>query len=204
MFKDIYKILIENKVVSVVRTNSYEEAKEISEASINGGIKIVEITMSVPNATKLIGELKDKYKDIFVGAGTVLHKNEVDNCIKSNADFIVSPCFDEEIIEYCKEREILIIPGIMTMSEVNKAKKNGLEFIKVFPANVVGKDFIGAVKSIFPNLKIMPTGGVSKDNIDEWFKSGVDCIGIGSDLNKFYKTSGFDGVKNYCRAIIEE
>ncbi|QLY80663.1 bifunctional 4-hydroxy-2-oxoglutarate aldolase/2-dehydro-3-deoxy-phosphogluconate aldolase [Clostridium intestinale] len=204
MFNKIYKTLIENKVVAVVRTNSYEEAKEISEGAILGGFKVIEITMSVPNATKLIGELKEKYNDLCIGAGTVLSKEEVDGCIENKVDFIVSPCFDEEIIEYCKEKKTLIIPGLMTMSEVNKARKLGLEFIKVFPGNVVGKAFVGAVKSIFPELKIMPTGGVNKENINEWFKVGADCTGIGSDLNKAYKVNGFDGVKNYCESVIEE
>lgn len=204
MFNKIYETLIGNKVVAVVRTNSYEEAKEISEGAILGGFKVIEITMSVPDAPKLIGELKEKYNDLCIGAGTVLSKNEVDECIKNKVDFIVSPCFDEEIIEYCKEKKTLIIPGLMTMSEVNKARKLGLEFIKVFPGNVVGKAFVGAVKSIFPNLKVMPTGGVNKENINEWFNSGANCTGIGSDLNKAYKVNGFDGVKNYCEGVIEE
>lgn len=204
MFNKIYKTLIENKVVAVVRTNSYEEAKEISEGAILGGFKVIEITMSVPNATKLIGELKEKYKNLCIGAGTVLSKDEIDGCIENRADFIVSPCFDEEIIEYCKEKKTLIIPGLMTMSEVNKARKLGLEFIKVFPGNVVGKAFVGAVKSIFPDLKVMPTGGVNKENINEWFISGANCTGIGSDLNKAYKANGFDGVKNYCMGVVEE
>lgn len=204
MFNKIYKTLIENKVVAVVRTNSYEEAKEISEGAILGGFKVIEITMSVPNATKLIVELKEKYNDLCIGAGTVLSKNEVDECIKNEADFIVSPCFDEEIIEYCKEKKTLIIPGLMTMSEVNKSRKLGLEFIKVFPGNVVGKAFVGAVKSIFPELKVMPTGGVNKENINEWFEAGANCTGIGSDLNKAYKISGVEGVKIYCKGVIEE
>lgn len=204
MFNKIYETLIGNKVVAVVRTNIYEEAKEISEGAILGGFKVIEITMSVPDAPKLIGELKEKYNDLCIGAGTVLSKNEVDECIKNKVDFIVSPCFDEEIIEYCKEKKTLIIPGLMTMSEVNKARKLGLEFIKVFPGNVVGKAFVGAVKSIFPDLKVMPTGGVNKENINEWFNSGANCTGIGSDLNKAYKVNGFDGVKNYCEGVIEE
>jgi 2-dehydro-3-deoxyphosphogluconate aldolase / (4S)-4-hydroxy-2-oxoglutarate aldolase len=203
MFKQIYDVLIQNKVVAVVRTKTYEEAKEISEASISGGFKIVEVTMSVPNAPKLIGELKEKYKDICVGAGTVLLKEEADACIENNTDFIVSPCFDEEIIEYCKEKNVLIIPGLMTMSEVNKARKLGLEFIKVFPANVVGKSFVGAIKSIFPKLNVMPTGGVNKENIKEWFKTGASCTGIGSDLNKAYSLGGYEEVRKYCSYIVE-
>lgn len=198
MFEKIYNILKEEKAVAVIRTKTYEEAKEISIAAIDGGMKIIEVTMSVPGGPKLIKELKNQYKDICVGAGTVLTRAAVDECIESNVDFIVSPCVDEEIIEYANERKVLIIPGLMTMSELNKVYKMGLRFIKVFPGNVVGKTFIGAAKSIFEDISIMPTGGVNKDNIGEWIQAGADCSGIGSDLNKAYKSNGASGVKEYC------
>jgi len=202
MFEKIYNTLKEEKAVAVIRTKTYEEAKEISIASIEGGMKIIEVTMSVPNAPSLIKELKDKYKDICVGAGTVLTKDAVDECIENNTDFIVSPCVDEEIIKYSIQRKVLIIPGLMTMSELNKVYKMGLRFIKVFPGNVVGKGFIGAAKSIFEDISIMPTGGVNKDNISEWIQAGADCSGIGSDLNKAYKSNGAVGVKEYCIEVI--
>lgn len=202
MFEKIYNIFKEEKVVAVIRTKTYEEAKEISIAAIEGGMKVIEITMSVPSAPQLIKELKDKYNGICVGAGTVLTKDAVDECIENNADFIVSPCVDEEIIKYSNQRKVLIIPGLMTISEVNEVYKMGLKFIKVFPGTVVGKGFMGAVKSIFEDINIMPTGGVNKDNISEWIDSGADCSGIGSDLNKVYKTSGATGVKEYCKEVI--
>lgn len=202
MFEKIYETLKEEKSVAVVRTKTYEEAKEISIAAIEGGMKIIEITMSVPGGPKLIKELKEEYKDICVGAGTVLTKDAVDQCIENNTDFIVSPCVDEEIIKYASERKALVIPGLMTMSELNKVYKMGLRFIKVFPGNVVGKGFIGAAKSIFPDINIMPTGGVNKDNIGEWIQGGADCSGIGSDLNKAYKSNGTAGVTKYCAEVV--
>lgn len=202
MFEKIYNTLKEEKAVAVVRTSTYAEAKEISVAAIEGGMKIIEVTMSVPDAPKLIKELKDEYKDACVGAGTVLSKDAVDACIENGADFIVSPCIDEEVIIYASQRKALIIPGLMTMSELNKVYKLGLRFIKVFPGSVVGKGFIGAAKSIFPDLSIMPTGGVNKENIGEWIKSGADCSGIGSDLNKAYKNGGAAEVKKYCSEVI--
>lgn len=203
MFEEICKALIEKKAVAVIRTSTYEEAKEISEAAIDGGIKVIEITMSVPNGPKLIKELKEKYMDLCVGAGTVLTKESLDECVENKADFIVSPCTDEEIIEYAKSVNAFIIPGVMTMSELNKVYKMGLRFIKVFPGNVVGKGFIGAAKSIFPDITIMPTGGVNKDNINEWIELGADCSGIGSDLNKAYKKNGSLGVKEYCSEVVK-
>jgi len=204
MFEKIYNTLKEEKAVAVIRTKTYEEAKEISIAAIQGGMKIIEVTMSVPNAPKLIKELKEEFKDACVGAGTVLTKDAVDACIENNADFIVAPCLDEEVVAYAIQRKALMIPGLMTMSEINKAYKLGLRFIKIFPGNVVGKGLIGAAKSIFPDLSIMPTGGVNKDNIDEWIKGGADCSGIGSDLNKVYKSNGSEGVKEYCAEVISK
>ncbi|MDR3598371.1 bifunctional 4-hydroxy-2-oxoglutarate aldolase/2-dehydro-3-deoxy-phosphogluconate aldolase [Clostridium sp.] len=204
MFEKIYNTLKEEKAVAVIRTSTYEEAKEISVAAIQGGMKIIEVTMSVPNAPKLIKELKEEYKDACVGAGTVLTKDAVDACIENNADFIVSPCLDEEVLAYAIQRKALMIPGLMTMSEINKAYKLGLRFIKIFPGNVVGKGLIGAAKSIFPDLSIMPTGGVNKDNINEWIQGGADCSGIGSDLNKVYKSNGAAGVAEYCAEVIDK
>lgn len=204
MFEVIYNILKKEKAVAVIRTETYEEAKEISVAAIEGGMRIIEVTMSVPYAPKLIKELKELYSGICVGAGTVLSKDAVDACIENKADFIVSPCVDEEVISYANQRKILVIPGLMTMSELNKVYAMGLRFVKVFPGSVVGKGFIGAAKSIFPDLCIMPTGGVKKENINEWIKAGADCSGIGSDLNKIYKSDGVAGVKEYCEGVIKE
>ena len=142
MFEKIYDTLKQEKAVAVIRTKTYEEAKEISIAAIEGGMKIIEVTMSVPGAPKLIKELKEEYKDACVGAGTVLTKEAVDDCIENNADFIVSPCVDTEIVKYAIEREVLIIPGLMTMSELNTVYKMGLRFIKVFPGNSRTKKYM--------------------------------------------------------------
>lgn len=204
MFEKIYNTLKEEKAVAVVRTKTYDEAKEISIAAIKGGMKIIEVTMSVPDAPKLIKELKEEYKDSCVGAGTVLSTEAADACIENGADFIVSPCVDEEVITHIIAKKALVIPGLMTMSELNKVYKLGLRFIKVFPGNVVGKGFIGGAKSIFPDLNIMPTGGVNKDNITEWITTGADCSGIGSDLNKAYKNGGAAGVTEYCAEVISK
>lgn len=201
MTKNLYRELQCNKAIAVIRTDEYSTAKEISIAAIKGGIKVIEVTMTVPNATNLIMELKDTYKDIIVGAGTVLRENELVGCVNSNADFIVSPCVDEKIIEVAKKLNIIIIPGVMTITELNKAYFMGIRYLKVFPGNVVGKDFIKAVKSIYKDISIMPTGGVNHSNVLEWLQSGADSFGIGSDLNKIYNQNGADGIIEYCRNL---
>lgn len=201
MFENIYETLIKDKAVAVIRTNTYDEAKEISLAAIEGGIKAIEVTMTVPNGAKLIKELKEINSDIMVGAGTVLREDQLKECAKNNADFIVSPCLDEEIIKGCIYLGLPVIPGVMTMSELNRAYLMGLRLIKVFPGNVVGKDFIKAAKSIYSDISIMPTGGVSGSNFNEWLEAGADCFGIGSDLNKVFKNEGSNGVVNYCKNL---
>ncbi len=115
MSRDIYGLLKEDKAVAVIRTNTYEEAKEISLAAIEGGIKVIEITMSVPNGPDLINELKQINNEVLVGAGTVLTKEQLIECVDKNADFIVSPCLDEEIIKGGQYLNIPVIPGVMTM-----------------------------------------------------------------------------------------
>lgn len=202
MSRDIYGLLKEDKAVAVIRTNTYEEAKEISLAAIEGGIKVIEITMSVPNGPDLINELKQINNEVLVGAGTVLTKEQLIECVDKNADFIVSPCLDEEIIKGGQYLNIPVIPGVMTMSELNKVYLMGVRFVKVFPGNVVGKGFIKAAKSIYTDIDIMPTGGVNNENFKEWLESGADCFGIGSDLNNVFKNSGVEGVTDYCKSLI--
>ncbi|AQM59639.1 bifunctional 4-hydroxy-2-oxoglutarate aldolase/2-dehydro-3-deoxy-phosphogluconate aldolase [Clostridium baratii] len=202
MVKGIIDTLKKEKVVAVIRTNSYEEAKEISIGAIEGGVKVIEVTMSVPNSEKLIKELKETYTNILVGAGTVLTKDQLNLCMENKADFIVSPCLSEDVIMESKNCKVPIIPGVMTMSELNSAYSKGIRFFKVFPGNVVGKDFIKAAKSIFSDIDIMPTGGVNNENILDWINAGADCIGIGSDLNKVFKNFGKNGVIEYCKNLI--
>lgn len=202
MVKGILDTLKKEKVVAVIRTKDYDEAKEISIGAIEGGIKVIEITMSVPCGEKLIKELKEIYNDVLIGAGTVLTEEQLKLCIENNADFIVSPCLSEEIISARGTLDIPIIPGVMTMSELNSGYSKGIRFFKVFPGNIVGKDFIKAAKSIFEDIDIMPTGGVNDKNILEWVNAGADCVGIGSDLNKVFNSSGKVGVKNYCEKLV--
>lgn len=201
MVKNIQEALIRDKAVAVIRTKSYEEAKEIALAAIEGGIKIIEITMTVPKGAELIKEIKEAHSNITVGAGTVLTLEQLKECAKNNADFIVSPCLDEEIIRGSKYLDIAIIPGIMTITELNKAYLMGIRFVKVFPGNIVGRDFIKATKSIYSDINIMSTGGVNALNFSKWLEVGADCFGIGGDLNKVFSDEGRDGVVNYCKKI---
>lgn len=171
------------KLVPVIRTNSNEDARAAIQALSNCGIKVFEITMTVPNAPELIAELNESNSDILLGAGTVLTAEQAENCINSGAKFIVSPAFDAETIRFCREKNIAVMPGTLTPTEVLAAHKAGADCVKVFPCDALGgAKYLKTLKTLFPQIEMMPTGGVSLDTIADFFKAGAFAVGVGTDL----------------------
>lgn len=168
-------------IVAVVRGKSVAEGVRISKACAKGGIPAIEVTYTVPGATEVIKALKEE-KDMIVGAGTVLDATTARIAILAGAEFIVSPAFDEETAKLCNLYQIPYMPGCMTITEITKAMHFGAEIIKLFPGSAFGPSFVKAVKGPLPQVNIMPTGGVSLDNIEEWFKNGVVAVGAGGKL----------------------
>lgn len=174
----------EIRIIPVVRTKSYDEAKDVIEAVLVGGINALEITMTTPNAIGLIAECAEKYGDkVIVGAGTVTDLETARQCVDAGVKFIVSPIFDEETVKFCNQNEIVIMPGALTPTEIFNASKNGADVVKVFPVSSMGGvSHLKAVKSVFPNIEIVPTGGVNLENFNEYLNVGAFAVGIGSDL----------------------
>lgn len=186
MFKksEILKKLTDIGIVAVIRGESIEEGVRISKACAKGGIPAIEITYTVPGATEVIKSLKeqDVNNEMVVGAGTVLDASTARIAILAGAEFIVSPAFDEETAKLCNLYQIPYMPGCMTITEMTTALKYGADIIKLFPGSAFGPSFVKAVKAPLPQANIMPTGGVSLDNIEEWFKNGVCAVGAGGKL----------------------
>lgn len=183
--------LQENGVVAVVRGKSKAEGIAISQAIIAGNLNAIEVAYTTPGASDVISELISEYKDnaqVVIGAGTVLDAVTARLAISSGAEFIVSPSFDKEVAEICNLYLIPYLPGCMTINEINTALKSGVDIIKVFPGDIVGPQFIKDVKGPLPYVNLMPTGGVSLDNMKEWFDNGVIAVGVGGNLTK-----GFTG-----------
>ena len=176
--------IIENKIIAVIRGKDANETYNMVEKIIEGGIKTIEITFTVPDASKLIKRLRDNFSDILLGAGTVINKNQFNSAVDAGAQFVVSPHTEDELFEISKERDILYIPGIMTPTEYIHAKKMGAEVVKSFPAAVLSPAFVKSLRGPFPEAKVIPTGGVNIDNILDWFKAGVIAVGVGSNLTK--------------------
>lgn len=158
-------------VVPVVALNDAKDAKPLAQALCNGGLPCAEVTFRTDAAEESIRIMTTEFPDMLIGAGTVLTIEQVDRAVAAGAKFIVSPGFDPEIVSYCIEKEILIIPGAITPSEVIQLAKAGLEIVKFFPAEAAGGlNMIKSLAAPFPTLKFMPTGGINAKNISDYLK----------------------------------
>lgn len=194
------KQLAESKVVAVVRGSSAEEAIQISEAAIEGGFRAIELTYTTPGVAKAFEALAGT--EAILGAGTVLDPETARHAILSGAKFVVSPNFNKEIAVLCNRYSVAYLPGCMTITEIVTAVESGCDIVKLFPANRFDPSFIGAVNGPLPQVRVMPTGGVNLDNVMKWLSAGAVAAGIGSDLNKAYRSSGKDGVRELCSKYI--
>jgi 2-dehydro-3-deoxyphosphogluconate aldolase/(4S)-4-hydroxy-2-oxoglutarate aldolase len=180
---EIVKEIVDNGVVAVVRTKHPNKLIKIVEAIYEGGIKCIEITMTVPNALNMITQVrKSASPEILVGVGSVLDSDTAQKAIDSGAQFVVSPIFNKNILATVHKNELPVMPGTFTPTEIFNAQREGADIVKVFPADVLGMSFFKSIKAPMPDLKIMPTGGVTLDNAGDWIKSGACAVGIGSAL----------------------
>ncbi len=177
------KDIIENeRVVAVIRSDSMERCLEIARSCFKGGIKILEITFTVPDAAKAISILSSELEGAYVGAGTVLTDEQFDSAVRSGAKYVVSPHLSEELAIHARAVNTLYLPGIMTPTEYVRASDLGLSMVKVFPGDVLTPAFVKSLRGPFPEARCVVSGGVSLDNIGLWFKAGTTAVGIGSDL----------------------
>ncbi|WP_105616157.1 bifunctional 2-keto-4-hydroxyglutarate aldolase/2-keto-3-deoxy-6-phosphogluconate aldolase [Vallitalea okinawensis] len=193
-------------IVAVVRAESEEQATKIAEACIKGGIPAIEVTFTVPGAHKVIEALKGKFskEELIVGAGTVLDSETARIAILAGAEYIVSSSFDEETCKLCNRYQIPYMPGCITPKEMVTAMEAGADVIKVFPGNLVGPDYIKAVKGPMPQAVLMPTGGVSIDNVDQWIKNGCVAVGVGGQLTAGAKTGNYELITETAKAFIKK
>lgn len=171
-------------VLPVIRANTELEARQIIDAVKLGGITTIEVTMTVPNAISLIENLAKDYGDeLLIGAGTVLTDEIAAQCIKAGAKFIISPALNLKTIEFCNKEEIAVMPGALTPTEILTAWSAGADFVKVFPASAVGgASYLKAVKAPLPQIRLIPTGGVSLDTAADFIKAGAEAVGVGGEL----------------------
>lgn len=184
MKKQEVRALIEQVgIVPVIRAGSPQEARFAAEAVWRGGIPIVEITMTVPGAVGVIEELVRTAPEILVGAGTVLDAESARKCADAGAQFLVSPGFDAGTVAAARERDLLVMAGALTPSEVMTAWKAEADFVKIFPCgNLGGANYIKALKGPLPQVPMVPTGGVNLQTVVDYIRAGAAAVGVGGEL----------------------
>ena len=202
---DIIKRIMEDKLVAVIRAESKEQGLKIVDAVQKGGIKLIEVTMTVPGAVDIIATLSQEYKgkDVVIGAGTVLDSETARMCILAGAQFVVSPSFNKPTSTLCNRYRIPYLPGAMTVNEIIECLEHGADIIKLFPGNLYRPETIKDFKAPLPQANFMPTGGVSVDNIAQWVKAGAVAIGVGGSLTAGAKTGDYDAVTREAKRFIE-
>ena len=181
---DVSKRIREIGIIPVVRATTADDAMRAIDAIREGGIPVLEITMTVPGAVRVIEQVTSRFgDDVLVGAGTVLDAETAKACVSSGARFIVSPALNFETIAYCREHDVVVMPGALTPTEVVQAWNAGADFVKVFPAGAVGgPSYLKALKAPLPQIELVPTGGVSLKTAADFIKAGAAALGVGADL----------------------
>lgn len=179
----------ESGMIPVFYHADLEVAKGVLDASYKGGVRVFEFTNRGGNAFDSFVQLLDharQYPDLSLGIGTIMDDATTQKFIDAGAHFIVSPIFKPSMAVVCKQNDIPWIPGCATLTEIVSAKEAGAEVVKIFPGSVLGPGFVSSVLPVVPDLKLMPTGGVepTEQNLSAWFKAGVVCVGMGSQLFK--------------------
>jgi len=203
--KEILSLIEKYKAVAVVRLPEPDMVAPVLEALYDGGIRVAEITMTVPNAVSLIKKAVAQSPDDFLmGVGSVTNAEMTEEAVEAGAKYVVSPIMKKEIIDKAIELDVPVMPGAFTPTEIQQAWEWGADIIKVFPANILGMKFFKAVKAPLPHLKLMPTGGVSLTNGGEWIKAGACAVGIGSALlnKEAIKRGDFDTIRNNAEILV--
>ena len=193
-------------LVAVVRAASPEQAGKIIDACMAGGVSAIEVTLTVPGALEIIKSLAAKYTsgDIVIGAGTVLDAETARAAILAGAQYIVSPYLNLEMVKTCNRYKVAVMPGAMTVKEVVEAMEAGADIVKVFPGELFGPAIIKAIKAPLPHAPLMPTGGVSLDNVDQWIKAGSVAVGVGGSLTAGAKTGDYAAITETAKQFIKK
>lgn len=181
--KEILTRIIDSGVVAVIRMKDTNRLLKVIEAVRSGGVKCIEITMTVPGAVEIIRELsKAVPADVLIGAGTVVDEVTAGEVIDAGATFVVGPTLNLSVVKLCVNRGVAVMPGCYTPTEILAGWKAGADIIKVFPATSLGPKYFKDLQGPFPDIRLMPTGGVTIENVGEWIEAGACAVGIGSDL----------------------
>jgi 2-dehydro-3-deoxyphosphogluconate aldolase / (4S)-4-hydroxy-2-oxoglutarate aldolase len=193
--------IIDSGLVAIIRAESSEQAARMAEACARGGVGALEVTFTVPGAAAVIADLtKDsKAAEIAIGAGTVLDPETARVAILAGAQYIVSPSLNVETARLCNRYQIPYLPGAGSIREIVEAMECGVDIVKLFPGETLGPPFVKAVRGPLPQAALMPTGGVSLENVGEWIESGCVAVGVGSNLTGGAKKGDYQSITHLAR-----
>jgi 2-dehydro-3-deoxyphosphogluconate aldolase/(4S)-4-hydroxy-2-oxoglutarate aldolase len=202
---DITQAIEAMGVVAVIRLKDTAKLRAVVDALAEGGVRALEVTMTVPRAVDLIRELAPTMPSGFLlGAGTVIDAETAKAVIDAGARYVVSPVFRPDVIDACHSRDVPMMPGCFSPTEILAAHDAGADIIKVFPATMLGPQFVKDVRAPLPQVKLMPTGGVTIDNAGDWIRAGAVAVGIGSALvdAKAIDAGKFDAIAANARKVV--
>jgi len=188
------RLISESGIIAIIRAESSAQLFQVASALREGGIKIVEVTMTTPDALEVIKEISGRFKEeILIGVGTVLDPETARSAILAGAEFIVSPTLNKEVITLAHRYSKVVIPGAFTPTEVLTAWEVGADLVKVFPAGISGPSYIKSLRGPLPQIPLVPTGGVDLDNVASFIQAGAFAVAAGSSLVKkeFLKERNF-------------
>jgi len=180
---DLLKELETAKIIAIVRGIPESLADQTAEALANGGIRFIEVTLNTAGALNIMSRWKKNFgNELKIGAGTVLDLDMAKKAIDAGAEYLITPNLDEEVVKFAVEQRIDIWPGTMTPSEIVRASKAGAKAVKVFPTGSLGSNYIKELQGPLSHIKMISTGGVNLDNIQDFFKAGAFAVGLGGNL----------------------
>lgn len=194
-------------IVGIIRNVSLEDVKQILPVYRQAGLTTIEITMNTPGAQEIIRyAIEQESEGLNIGAGTVCTKEDLENALEAGAQFIVTPIINKKIIKSCVKKGVPIFPGGYTPTELYNAWTWGATMVKIYPATSLGPEYIKDLKAPLNHLKVLPTGGVSLENMDQFLKAGADGLGIGSQLfdKKMIQNKDWTGLKAYFEKFVEK
>ena len=193
-------------IVAVVRSPDSEQLVEVARALADGGVTVMEITFSVPNALEVIRQVRAAMGErVLLGAGTVLDPETARAALLAGAEFIVAPTLNLDVIKLCRRYDKLVMPGAFTPTEILSAWEAGADIVKVFPADAGGPNYLKALRGPLPQIRLMPTGGVDLNTAADFLKAGACCLGVGSQLvePKAIKERDFGRIRELARQYVE-
>ena len=192
-------------VVAVIRIRDAGKLRAVVDAIAEGGVRAIEVTMTVPGAVALIATLSASLPStILLGAGTVTDAATARAVIDAGARFVVGPVFRRDVIDACHARDVVAAPGCFSPTEILDAHEHGADLIKIFPATALGPSYVKDLRAPMPQLRLMPTGGVTLDNAGDWIRAGAIAVGVGSALldTKAIDEGRLDVLVNNARRIV--